>query len=125
VDLWQKATKIHYQMGAIPYFLKGKYKAAISELNKCLAIVPEFSPAYNLRGKTHALLGKYGDAERDFMKVVALSPKISHGYKNLGFLYLLQEKREMAATYLETANRLDPGNKKIKETLSRLDGQKR
>ncbi len=125
VDLWQKATKIHYQMGAIPYFSKGKYEAAIAELNKCLSIVPEFGPAYNLRGKTYALLEKYRDAERDFKKVVALSPNISHGYKNLGFLYLLQEKKEMAVTYLETASHLNPGDKKVKATLSRLRVPKR
>lgn len=125
VDLWQKATKIHYQMGAIPYFTRGKYQEAIAELNNCIAIAPEFGPAYNLRGKTYAVLGKYRDAERDFKKVVTLSPNISHGYKNLGFLYLLQENREMAITYLETASRLNPGNEKVKATLSRLGVTKR
>lgn len=125
VDMWQKATKIHYQMGAIPYFSAGKYDEAMVELNKCLSIVPEFSPAYNLRGKTYALLGRYRDAELDFKKVVALSPNISHGYKNIGFLYLLQEKKEMAIAYLEMASRFNPRDKKVKETLSRLSAPKR
>lgn len=119
VDLWQKATKIHYQMGAVPFFTKGKYNEAILELNKCLSIAPEFSPAYNLRGKTYALLGRYLEAEIDFKKVVGLSPNITHGYKNLGFLYLLQGNKEMAKTYLEIARRLSPQNKKIQEALSK------
>jgi Flp pilus assembly protein TadD len=106
-------------MGAIPFFTKGKHNEAILELNKCLSIVSEFSPAYNLRGKTYALLGRYIEAEIDFKKVVGLSPNITHGYKNLGFLYLLQGNKEMAKTYLETASRFSPQNKKIQEALSK------
>lgn len=121
VDLWQKATKIHYQMGSIPLFDKGKYKEAVIELNRCLAILPEFSPAYNLRGKARAVLGRYPEAEIDFKKVIALSPNIVHGYKNLGFLYLLQGENELAVKYLETASRLSPQNKKIREALKGLN----
>jgi tetratricopeptide (TPR) repeat protein len=120
VDSWQKATKLHYQLGAIPYFSAGKYNEAVNELNRCLSIIPAFSPAYNLRGKAYAVLGDYRDAERDFKQVVALSPHISHGYKNLGFLYLLQNKKDKAVAFLEQAGRLDPENKKINETLARL-----
>ncbi|UCD33564.1 MAG: tetratricopeptide repeat protein, partial [Desulfobacterales bacterium] len=104
VDVWQKATKIHYKMGAIPLFAKGKYNEAIIELNTCISIAPKFSPAYNLRGKTHAMLGRFPEAEQDFKSVLELSPNIIHGYKNLGFLYLIQGNKEKAKTYLEAAN---------------------
>jgi Flp pilus assembly protein TadD len=108
-------------MGSIPLFDKGKYEEAVIELNKCLTILPEFSPAYNLRGKSRAVLGRYPEAEIDFKKATALSPNIVHGYKNLGFLYLLQGENELAVKYLETASRLSPQNHKIREVLKGLN----
>jgi 4-amino-4-deoxy-L-arabinose transferase-like glycosyltransferase len=119
-DLWQTATKIHYQMGAVPLFNNGKYEATISELTQCLAIVSGFTPAYNLRGKTNAILGKYSLAELDFKKVIELSPNLANGYKNLGLLYLLQGKEEMAKKYLESAQDLDPKDEKVRKVLIQL-----
>jgi Flp pilus assembly protein TadD len=85
-----------------------------------LSIVSGFTPAYNLRGKTNAILGRYSLAEFDFKKVIELSPNRANGYKNLGFLYLLQGKEEMAKTYLERAQYLDRENKKVQKALLQL-----
>jgi tetratricopeptide (TPR) repeat protein len=123
VDQWQQATKIHYQMGAQPLFEKEKYQDAISELNKCLAIVPDFSPGYNLRGKSLAVLGKHEEALVDFKKVMSLSPGLPEGYKNTGFLYLLQGDKGMAESYLVKAVALAPQDAKAKDALTELRGQ--
>lgn len=123
-DLWQTATKIHYQMGAVPLFKNEKYEATILELTQCLSIVSGFTPAYNLRGKTNAILERYSLAEFDFKKVIELSPNRPNGYKNLGFLYLLQGKEEMAKTYLEKAHYFDRKNKKVQKALLQLNAIK-
>ena len=108
-------------MGSVHLFGKGEYDKAVIELNKCLSMVPEFSPAYNLRGKAHAVRGRYPEAETDFKKVIALSPNMVHGYKNLGFLYLLKGENELAGKYLEAAIRLFPQDQKVRKALQGLN----
>ncbi len=120
VDRWQRATKIHYQMGARPFFDKGRYEDAISELNKCLAMIPDFGPAYNLRGKSLAVLGKHEEALADFEKVMFLSPNLAEGYKNAGFILLLQGDEDTAKAYLFKALALAPGDEKVARTLESL-----
>lgn len=120
VDAWQQGTKIHYQSGARPLFKMGKYEEAVSELNRCVAVVPNFSPAYNLRGKSLALLGKNREALSDFKKVIALSPNFAEGYRNAGFLYVLKNDMEKARVYLEKALVLAPQDSKVKDALMNL-----
>lgn len=120
VDRWQQATKIHYQMGGQPLFKKGKYQDAISELNKCSAIVPDFSPAHNLRGRSYAVLGRYEEALVNFKRVISLSPNLPEGYKNAGFLYLLQGDTQTARDYLSKALTLAPHDTKVREALAKL-----
>ncbi len=124
VDRWQQATKVHYQAGARPLFKKENYRDAISELNKCLAIVSDFSPAYNLKGKSLALLGKYEESLVNFKKVIFLSPNLPEGYKNAGFLYLLQGDKQAAIVYLSKALALAPHDTKVIDALAKLKGQK-
>ncbi len=83
VDQWQQATKVHYQMGGIPLFKGGRYQEAISELNQCITMAPNFSPAYNLMGKSYAILGSLDEAMSNFKKVIDLTPQLPEGYKNL------------------------------------------
>ena len=121
VDQWQRATKIHYQAGARPFFKMGRYEEAIAELNQCMAIVPNFSPAYNLRGKSLAILGRNQEALSDFQKVIYLSPNSAEGYKNAGFLYLLQNNPEEAKAYLGKALAIEPRDLKVKDALMNLE----
>ncbi len=120
VDRWQQATKIHYQMGAVPHFKGGRYREAISELNACVAMTPNFSPAYNLMGRSHAILGEYSQAISNFHRVIELSPGVPDGYRNLGFIYLLQGDRAEAATLLSKALSLNPNDDSVKQAVEEL-----
>jgi len=120
IDRWQVATKIHYQIGAVPQFTKGRYGEAIVELQKCLALAPNFSPAHNLLGKSYAVLGRYEEAMEHFKKVVFLSPNMAKGYKNIGFLYLVQGNSEQAKPYLKKAFSLSPHDEKVKKALEEI-----
>ena len=116
-DRWQEATKKYYQMHALPFFNAKRYEVALRELNHCLSIVPDFVPALNLRGKTHAILNHYEEAESDFKKVISLAPSSPQGYRNMGFVSLVQGKTEKARWCLKKANMLSPDDKKIKKAL--------
>ena len=119
-DLWQEGTKICYQMRARPLFDTGRHKEAISQLDRCLSILPDFRPALNLRGRAYAILGQYKMAETDFKRLISLSPGSAQGYKNIGFVYLLQEDREKAEFFLTKALALAPDDKKAKEALKKM-----
>jgi len=120
MERWQKATKIYYLMEARPSFRMGKYDMAIAQLDRCLALAPNFSPAYNLRGKSHGMLGNHSEALNDFSIVIRLSPNLAEGYKNLGFTNLILGKKEAAKSYLLKAISLAPDDNKIKEALGHL-----
>jgi len=116
-DLWQEGTKICYQMRARPLFDTGRHKEAISQLDRCLSILPNFRPALSLRGNAYGILGQYKKAESDFKRLISLNPSDPKGYRNIGFVYLLQGEREKARIYLTKALALAPDDKKIKEAL--------
>ena len=119
-DRWQEASKKYYQMRAVPSFKAERYAAALKDLNRCLSMVPDFVPALNLRGKTHAILNNYKEAESDFKRVISLTPESSQGYRNMGFVCLVQGKTEKAWRYLHTANTLTPDDKKTRKALNAL-----
>jgi hypothetical protein len=121
MDRWQKATKVYYQMGAKTLFHEGRYKETVEALEKCIAIAPEFGPAYNLRGKSFAMLENYGSAMQDFERVVQLSPHMAEGYKNIGFLYLIVGNTTKAKPYLLKALSLSPEDTKVKKAVETLN----
>lgn len=68
---------------------------------------------------------EYEKAEIDFNKAISLNPEDPRGYKNIGFVYLLQEKTDAAEISLKKALKHDPENKKIKEALTTLMKRKK
>lgn len=117
-DRWQKATRYHYSLGANIYFKKGMYEKAIGELKTTIAMEPDFVPAYNLLGKSYALLSKYDEAEMNFHNVIRLAPQLEEGYLNLGLLYRLKGDESNAKYYLQRASAINPENEKVKKYLS-------
>ena len=104
----------------MPHFKGGRFREAISELNACVAMTPNFSPAYNLMGRSHAILGEYSQAISNFHRVIELSPGVPDGYRNLGFIYLLQGDRPKAATLLSKALSLNPNDDSVKQAVEEL-----
>ena len=83
-------------------------------------MLPDFSPAYNLRGRSHAILGRHKEALADFEKVMSLSPDLPDGYKNAGFVYLLQGDISRAKSHLHRGLALTPNDTKIRQALTEL-----
>lgn len=52
-DQWQEATKICYEMEGMLAFKNGRYQNAVLPLTRSIAILPNFYPAYILRGRSY------------------------------------------------------------------------
>jgi tetratricopeptide (TPR) repeat protein len=116
-DRWQEATRLHYSMGANIFFKKGMYEKAVEELKTTIAMAPDFEPAYNLLGKSYAILNNYDQAEINFRQVIRLAPELPEGYLNLGLLYQIKGDEPQAKFYLKKALSVNPDNEKIKKYL--------
>jgi len=118
-DQWQNATRLHYSMGANLFFKKGMYEKAIEELKITTALAPDFAPAYNLMGKSYAVLNHFEQAEINFRNVIKLAPELPEGYLNLGLLYRLKGDETKADYFLEKALSLNPDNEKIRRYIGK------
>ena len=98
-------------------FKKGLYREAVGELQKTLALQPDFAPAYNYMGMSYAILNDYEQAEQYFQKVIQFAPGIDKGYMNLGLLYKLKGETSQADFYLKKALSLNPHNARAKKYL--------
>lgn len=125
IEKWYQATKIHYELEARTRFHTGQYAGAIEAASRALALESGFAPAYNLRGKSHSMLAEYRAAIEDFSMVIRLSPNHVEGYRNLGFVHLLNNDSGNAIIYIEKALSLNPGDKRLQNTLERLKKNQR
>ena len=119
-DRWFQATKIHYEIGAGAKFRKKQYAAAIEDATRALQLEPAFGPAYNLRGKSHAMLENYAAAVADFQRVIKLHPNSAEGYRNLGFAHLLNGDKKAAIANLKKALEHNPQDGKAATALEKL-----
>ncbi|WP_297247149.1 tetratricopeptide repeat protein [uncultured Brachyspira sp.] len=66
------------------FSLEGKYEEAIVYYNKAIELDPNYTDAYNGRGKAKNDLGKYEDSIKDFNKVIELTPNYTNAYYDRG-----------------------------------------
>jgi len=117
LDRWQTASKTRYANTAWPLFNKGRPREAIVELDAVIEEFPDFSAAYNLRGRSFAMLKEYENASEDFWKVIALSPAVSEGYKNMAIVYYYVGDYTNARNFLLRARALNPRDTHIDTLL--------
>ncbi len=95
------------------YLLAGKYKQALEDINRALALNPHDDYAYINRALTHCLTGEKKKADADIQKVLLLTPKFSAVYdlsdhqaeRNYGIAayYALKGDVKKACSYLALA----------------------
>lgn len=82
----------------------GKPKAAIRELDKCIAQQPSLSQLYAYRALCHESLKEWDGAIRDYSKALKLQPT-SREFVARGYLYSLKgDKRSAQADYRKAIN---------------------
>lgn len=97
--------------GAILYRAKEDAKA-LADLNKAIALNPEFATAYFNRCLVHSRNGNYGAARQDIEKFTALCPKDALAHAMLGLSCEKLQDTQAALLAFERALQLDP---KLKE----------
>ena len=74
------------------YFSRGQSDTALTEIRKVIEAVPDYGPAYNLRGLIYASLGNSTQAEASFQRALQINPRDADTMQNYGW-FLCQNQR--------------------------------
>jgi protein O-mannosyl-transferase len=80
------------------YFMKGEYDNALADLNKALAINPNYLDALNNRGLVYLEMKKYDEALTDFNDALKINPDFLLVKNNRGIVYRERGEYEKAIT---------------------------
>lgn len=98
----------------------GRYREAISVLEKGVTHDAERTDLYNLMGFCHFMLKEHEAAIAHFKKVLALNPASAIDYANIASNYRDMGHADKAIHYYELALALDPGIDFARTNLERL-----
>ncbi len=87
----RKRARIRLEL-AVGYFEQGQTTVALDELKQSIAIDPNFSDAYNLRGLIYMRLNDLRMAEESFRRAMAINPRDANTMHNYGWLLCQQAK---------------------------------
>jgi len=83
---------------------------AIDELERTVALDPEFGDAHTDLGARYAQLGRYQDAERETQLAIMLMPEDWIAYSNMGWIEFALGHPDRAEANLRLAVQLSPNN---------------
>ena len=84
-------AQLHTEL-ASGYYERGQMDIALDELNRAVALQPDYAPAYNLYGLVYATLGEDAKAEQNFARALQIAPGDSEFHQNWGW-YLCTHNR--------------------------------
>jgi tetratricopeptide (TPR) repeat protein len=122
VSLAPLASAPAYELGRI-LFESGQVKAAVPLLEVAVNRSKAPRHARLLLGDAFLLSGRAGDAEKQYLTYLATEPPRFEVLAALGDSLLQQGRRQEALMYLRQADTVQPGNKTLKEMLSRAGGE--
>ncbi|MBI5507499.1 MAG: tetratricopeptide repeat protein [Deltaproteobacteria bacterium] len=99
----------HYNHRAVAAHLGGRYREALAEIDRALALAPESASFRNNRATVLAALGEPALAAAEAAHAVERAPAVPLYRYQLGRLYLVQGELQTAATTLAAALALRPG----------------
>lgn len=85
------------------YNVKGQYALALSDCNKAIELNPNYSPAYNMRGRAFIALGDNDRALIDYNKAIEINPSDSRALYNIACLYSRKNNSSQACKFLSQA----------------------
>ncbi len=98
----RKRARIRLEL-ALGYFEQGKTAIALDELKQAIAVDPNFSDSYNLRGLIYLRLNEFSIAQDSFSKALSLRPGDANVMHNLGWLKCQQALYAQSFDYFEKA----------------------
>jgi tetratricopeptide (TPR) repeat protein len=94
------------------YRAEKKLDAALTEIDKAIAIYPLYHRAVAERGIIQVNLGRLREALKDFSKSIEIFPEYEPAVSGAGYCLLSLEQYEDAIAYLGKAIQLNPDNTK-------------
>lgn len=98
------------------YFSRGQSDTALTEIKKVIDAVPDYGPAYNLRGLIYASLGNTAQAESSFQRALQINPRDADTMQNYGW-FLCQNQRFAEADQQFSAALVQPNYRGAAMTL--------
>src|SRR6202142_3152491 len=77
-----KQEGVAYELRGLAYLDRGDTTHAIADLNRAIALAPDFAPAYQNRGNAWYARGNYGHAIADYDAAIKLDPNSPSLYVN-------------------------------------------
>jgi tetratricopeptide (TPR) repeat protein len=107
----------HYLLANF-YQERGRYREAIIEYDKVLAIDPRNIKAYNGRGIALDQIGEHLGAQESFEKAIALDDKADYIWNNLCYSLIMQKKYDEAIASCKKALTLNEKNSRMRNNLA-------
>jgi len=118
IDLSPRNYKNYYNLGLV-YFQKGDPQRAVEYFKRSVALNPDcFNCHYNLAMLYHKQ-GRLDSAIRHYLRLISLRPASFTAHNNLGFAYAMQGRLKLAIAQWEIAQRLDPQNRGVMQSLQK------
>src|SRR6188472_2550436 len=77
-----KPAGVAYALRGLAYLDRGDIPNAIADLDRGIALAPDFAPAYHNRGNAWYARGNFGRAIEDYDKAIKLEPDVASAYTN-------------------------------------------
>ncbi|MDC7715119.1 tetratricopeptide repeat protein [Vogesella sp. LYT5W] len=107
----------YYQLGRY-YQGQNRSDLAIPAFQQALVLDKNYAEAHNALGSLYAGQRQFDLAIMEFQLALEAAPETAHFYNNLGYAYYLQGRPVEAASALEKAAALKPGDAKITTNLN-------
>jgi len=88
----------------------GKYKEAISDLERSLSISPTNAAAHRILALSYEKTGRSDEAEKEYRRATSLRPEYWAGYNDLGIYFHRHKRHAEAAENFKQVIRLAPNN---------------
>jgi tetratricopeptide (TPR) repeat protein len=89
------------------------WKAAVTHLNRAIAIYPNFVAAYNNLGTAYLRMGDLARERQALEKAIRLDDRFAPSLLNLGLLSIVEKKYSDAEDFLGRAATIEPANPQV------------
>lgn len=123
-DHYEEALRIrpqnanHFYNYGIVLGRQGKTQEAMEQYRKALSLDPRHVKALFNLGRSLEILGIYAEAEACYGAVVLVEPDNFYAHRQRGLIALYHERYEEAIGHLQTALRIQPGDRTTQDGLS-------
>ncbi|NLV74580.1 MAG: tetratricopeptide repeat protein [Chloroflexi bacterium] len=106
--------------GALYLLDNGEWRRAANLATRILATYPLCISAYAITARAHMGLGELGTTSKLYLRLLSADPENAEALMSLGLIYHATGARPRAASCLERAYELSPGDQRVRHALGIL-----